>query len=209
MASATTSPTTTPAAILATVSASVTTPAKILARAVVTAAGRIILCGIVTWREVLGRGSVGIRLAFLGRFGGLLFHGSGLKRVVMFLEMLAFRDGHFIVRSVLSFVLVKPLAVLIFVMFGGPGQGFTGKQFHRRAIRWRQRRRGGLRLLLRMPWIVVLEVFEDVADVQEGIAVETNVHESGLHAGEDAGDFSFVDAADEREFFFPLDVDFD
>src|SRR5256714_13031879 len=60
-----------------------------------------------------------------------------------------------------------------------------------------------------MPWIVPLEFSETVADVQEGIAVETNVHESGLHAGEDAGDFSFVDAADERDFFFPLDVDFD
>jgi hypothetical protein len=60
-----------------------------------------------------------------------------------------------------------------------------------------------------MPVIVVLEVFENVADVQEGVAVETNVHEGGLHAGEDAGDFSFVDAADEREFFFPLDVNFD
>jgi len=60
-----------------------------------------------------------------------------------------------------------------------------------------------------MPVIVVLEVFENVADVQEGVAVETNVHEGGLHARKDAGDFSFVDAADEREFFFPLDVDFD
>jgi len=67
----------------------------------------------------------------------------------------------------------------------------------------------GLRLLVRMPVIVVLEVFENVADVQEGVAVEPNVHEGGLHAWEDAGDFSFVNAADEREFFFPLDVDFD
>jgi hypothetical protein len=60
-----------------------------------------------------------------------------------------------------------------------------------------------------MPVIVVLEVFENVADVQEGVAVEPDVHEGGLHAWEDAGDFSFVDAADEREFFFSLDVDFD
>jgi hypothetical protein len=60
-----------------------------------------------------------------------------------------------------------------------------------------------------MPVIVVLKIFEDVTDVQEGVAVETNVHEGGLHAGEDACDSSFVDAADEREFFFPLDVNFD
>jgi len=62
---------------------------------------------------------------------------------------------------------------------------------------------------MRVPVIVILEIFENVADVQESIAVETNVHESGLHAGEDAGDFSFVDAADERKFFFALDVNFD
>src|SRR5437016_1948875 len=101
------------------------------------------------------------------------------------------------------------LAVRFFVMFSGPGQGFTGKQFYRRAIRGRRCRRGGLRLLVRMPRIVVLEVFENIADVEKRVAVETNVLESGLHAGEDAGDFSFVDAADEREFLFPLDVDFD
>jgi len=66
-----------------------------------------------------------------------------------------------------------------------------------------------LRLLVRMPVIVVLEVFENVADVQESVAVEADVHESGLHSGEDAGDFSFIDAADESEFFFALDVNFD
>jgi len=63
-------------------------------------------------REVLGRGSVGIRLAFLSRFGVPVFCGSGLDRVVMFTEMFAFRGGRFIVRSVLllrvmSFVLVN------------------------------------------------------------------------------------------------------
>jgi len=62
---------------------------------------------------------------------------------------------------------------------------------------------------VRVPVIVVFEVFENVADVQEGVAIKANVHESGLHAGEDAGDFSFVDAADEGEFFFALDVNFD
>ena len=210
MASATASPTATAAAIPATVTAA----AKILARAVVSTTGGIALCGIVTWREVLGRGSVRIRLAFLRRLGGLLFPWSGLKCVVMFLEMLAFRDGRFIVGSVLlvsvpSLVLVKLLVARFVVMFGGPSQGFTGKHVHRRTIRGRRRGNGGLRLLVRMPGIIVFEVFENIADVEKGVAVETNVHEGGLHAGKDAGDFSFVDAADEREFFFPLDVDFD
>ena len=60
-----------------------------------------------------------------------------------------------------------------------------------------------------MHGVVVFEIFENVADVQERVAVETDVHEGGLHAGKDAGDFSFVDAADQRELFFALDVDFD
>jgi len=64
-------------------------------------------------------------------------------------------------------------------------------------------------LLVRTAGIIVFEVFETSLDVEKGVAVKTNVHEGGLHAGKDAGDFSFVDAADEREFFFPLDVDFD
>jgi len=204
------SPTATPAAV----SATVTTAAKILAGALVTAAGGIVLRGIVMRGEVLGRGSVGMRLAFLSRFGVLLILGNGLRRVVMFLELLAFRGGPFVVGSMLlihrmGLVLVELLVVRFFVMFSGPGQRFTRKHFDRRTIRGRQSRHGGLRLLVRMPVIVVLEVFENIADVQEGVAVEANVHEGGLHAGEDAGDFTFVDAADEREFFFPLDVDFD
>ncbi len=60
-----------------------------------------------------------------------------------------------------------------------------------------------------MSVIVVFEIFENVADVQEGVAIETNFDESGLHSREDAGDFTFVDAADEGEFFFALDVNFD
>ena len=57
--------------------------------------------------------------------------------------------------------------------------------------------------------LVVLEVFKNVADVEECVAIQADVHESRLHAGEDACDFSFIDAADESEFFFPLDVNFD
>ena len=91
-------------------------------------------------REVLGRGSVGIRLAFLSRFGVPVFRGSGLDRVVMFIEMFGFRGGRFIVRSVLllsvmSFVLVELLVVRFFVVLAGPGQGFTGKQLDRGTIR--------------------------------------------------------------------------
>jgi len=213
MASAAASPTATAAAITtaiaATISASVTAAPKILAGTVATAASGIVLRGIVMRREVLRRGSIGIRLAFLSRFGVLIFHGSGRNRVVMLLEMLVFSGVRFIVRSVLLIRVMSCVLVELFVVIADPGQGFTWKHFDRGTIRGGQRRHGGLRLLVRMPVIVVLKVFENVTDVQESIAVEANVHESGLHAGEYAGDFSFVDAADEREFFFPLDVDLD
>jgi hypothetical protein len=56
---------------------------------------------------------------------------------------------------------------------------------------------------------VVLEILKNVTDVEKGVPIQADVHESGLHAGEDASNFSFVDAADESEFFFPLDVNFD
>ena len=60
-----------------------------------------------------------------------------------------------------------------------------------------------------MPVVVILEIFEDVAYVKKGIAIEADIDESGLHAGEDAGDSAFVDTADEGELFFALDVNFD
>ena len=64
------------------------------------------------------------------------------------------------------------------------------------------------RRFVRMVVIVILQIFEYVADVQEGVAIETDVDESRLHSGKDAGDFAFVDAADEGELFFALDVNF-
>jgi hypothetical protein len=60
-----------------------------------------------------------------------------------------------------------------------------------------------------MPVIVVFEIFKDVANVEESIAIEADIYESGLHSGEDAGDSAFVDAANEGELFFALDVNFD
>jgi hypothetical protein len=59
-----------------------------------------------------------------------------------------------------------------------------------------------------MPVIIILEIFENVADVKEGIAIKADIHERGLHAGEDAGDSAFVDTANEGELFFALDVNF-
>jgi hypothetical protein len=105
----------------------------------------------------------------------------------MLLKMLVLRGGRFVVGSVLflyrmSFVLMKLLVAWMFVVLGGSGQRLTRKHFDRRTNRGRQRRDRGLRLLVWMAVIVVLEVFEDVADVEKSVAVETDVHKSGLHA---------------------------
>ena len=60
-----------------------------------------------------------------------------------------------------------------------------------------------------MAVIVVLEILEHVADVQEGVAVEADIDEGGLHTGENASNAAFIDATDQREFFFALDINFD
>jgi hypothetical protein len=78
-------------------------------------------------RKVLRRGSVGIRLAFLSRFGVVLVYGSGGKCVVMFLEMLIFRGVRVLARGVMlilvmRFVLVELLVVRFLVVFSGAGQ---------------------------------------------------------------------------------------
>jgi hypothetical protein len=62
---------------------------------------------------------------------------------------------------------------------------------------------------VRVAVIVVLKIFENVADVEESIAIEADVHERRLHAWKDASDSAFVDATDEGELFFALDVNFD
>ncbi|MGB9481070.1 MAG: hypothetical protein WBS21_21955, partial [Candidatus Acidiferrum sp.] len=79
----------------------------------------------------------------------------------------------------------------------GYGKSLAGQNFDRRTAAPIDGRSDYGRV--GMAVIVVFEIFEDVTDVQEGIAIEANVHESGLHARQNASDFSFVDAADERK----------
>src|SRR5947208_7654654 len=211
MASATTSPTAPAATIPASVTAAIPAPAKTLSRTVVATAGWIVLCWVVMGREILGRGGVGVRLALLGRLGVLLYSGSRRKRVVMF-QVLVLGGGSVLVGSVLfiyGFVLMELVVVCFFVVLVGPGQRFAWKHFHGRTNSRGQRCHGSLRLLVWVPVIVVFEIFKNIADIQESVAIQTDVHESGLHAWQNAGNFSFVDAADESELFFPLDVDFD
>ncbi len=80
------SATASPTAAAAAISAAVATAAIILPGAIVSAAGWIVLRGIVMGREVLRRGGIGIRLAFFTCFGMLLFHGGRRKCFVMFVD---------------------------------------------------------------------------------------------------------------------------
>jgi len=64
-------------------------------------------------------------------------------------------------------------------------------------------------IVVTMAMIVVFQIFKNITDIEEGISVEADVHESGLHAGKDASDSAFVDATDEGKLFFALDVDLD
>jgi hypothetical protein len=105
---------------------------------------------------------------------------------------------------VVDFFVEDFVVVLARASEGFPRQNFDGGP----VLGW-QGGRGALRLLDRMALIVVFEVFKNVADVQERVAIQANIDEGRLHAWQDASDFAFVNAADEGEFFFALDVDFD
>jgi hypothetical protein len=92
---------------------------------------------------------------------------------------------------------------------GSVSQGFAGKQFDNVGRRRRIGGHSGGGIGMRVAVIVVFEIFENIADVKESVAIEADVNERRLHAGEDAGNSAFIDAADEGELFFALDVDFD
>jgi len=106
---------------------------------------------------------------------------------------------------------VSLVSVIFFMLVRGSrvAERFAGKQFDDVGRGRRKRRRSCGCVRVRMAVIIVFQIFEHVADVEECIAIEADVNESGLHAGEDAGDSAFVDAANEGELFFALDVNFD
>jgi hypothetical protein len=85
---------------------------------------------------------------------------------------------------------------------------FSGNNYNDRGTAAVFRGNGG-RLLVPVSVVVILEIFENVADVQEGIAIQADIDECRLHTGKNASDSAFVDAADQRELFFALDIDFD
>ena len=110
--SSTTTPSAAAYAVAAAISSTIVAAAIVLGRAVVSAPGRIVLCGIVVWREILRRGSVRIGLAFVRTFNVRLILRSRLRFFVTFLQALAFRGLRFILRSVLF------IKVMIFCRVG-------------------------------------------------------------------------------------------
>jgi hypothetical protein len=93
-----------------------------------------------------------------------------------------------------------------FFVNSGGGECFARQQLDRgnACLAHRSRTR---RFPVSVPVFVVLKIFEYVAYIQEGVAIEADVDECRLHAGEYPRHFSLVDAPDKRELFFALDVD--
>jgi hypothetical protein len=50
--------------------------------------------------------------------------------------------------------------------------------------------------------------FKEISDVEEGVALQANVHKTGLHAGKDARDATVVNGAGERVLILALVIDF-
>ena len=93
-------------------------------------------------------------------------------------------------------------------MNGARGKRFSRQWFDQRSAR-RRGNRGRRGVSVGMSVIVVFEVFENVADVEERVAIQADVDERRLHARQNARYFSFINAADKRELFFALNVDLD
>jgi hypothetical protein len=130
-----------------------------------------------------------------------------------FFAFAEFRGAILVLRGLIGRrVIGVRLVEMRVVVTAGRCEGFTGQQFDgggrvsasdggaRRVSR-------GMGVIVTM--IVVFEVFEDIADVEKGVAIQADVDESRLHAWENASNLAFVDAADEREHFLPLEVELD
>ena len=165
--------------------------------------------------EVLRGGSVGFGLALvvtMRRFRSFLAASRRSGRLSAFVE----RELRIIVMLVMMRIVVLEsgcvavrFAGVGFVVRRGASQRFAREQLDGLDFGRDDGRSCAGGMFVPVAVIVVFEVFEDIAHVEKSVAVQADVHESGLHAGKDAGNFSFVDAADESEFFFALDVNFD
>jgi hypothetical protein len=218
------------AGVLSATAATVIATAETLTTAIAAATGWIVLRGIVVRRKILRSRSVGLRLFFvrgitafavktIELFSGERVEGrsyvAGLGFGVFLAREHAFTAGKMRDRvpGIRERQILKVFGFVWgesnFFAFGVSAvQSFAGQQFNGGSCATDDRRRGG-RSIVCVAVIVILEIFENVADVKKRVAVQTNFDEGRLHSRKDAGDFTFVDAADQREFFFALDVNLD
>jgi hypothetical protein len=190
----------------ATIAAAVT---AVSARATVTADARwIVSRRVVTRGEILRGGSVRFRLAFFQIRGFASLFAVRARAFFVLLQAPAFTAQVFFFGAALSAANLCGIFVEADHLFVNSGrrQGFPRQQLDGGRTRLTHGGRGR-HFSVTMAVFVVLEVFENVADVQESVAIQADVDESRLHAGEYPRHFSFVDASDERELFFTLNVD--
>jgi hypothetical protein len=214
------------AAAVAFTAASKILAAAIVSWAAITATRRILLRRIVLVTEILWSRSVRFRLPlfeFTVRLGVASAHFTGQRFdvgvtiVVSRARYIAVRI--FVLQIVMLLVGVRIVVtrftvffvvglIVTFVRFGTVRERLTRQNFgdHRRGRRSRGER---MRIAVSMTMIVIFEIFENVADVQEGVAVQADVDEGRLHARKDAGDAAFVNTPDQREFLLALNINFD
>jgi len=192
----------------ATIAAAVT---AVAAWATVTAdARRIVPRWVIARGEILRGGSVRFRLAFFQIRGLALsarLFATRARAFFVLLEAPAFTAQVFFFGAAFRAATLCGIFIEADHLFVNSGrrQGFPGQQLdgsRTRLTHWGRRRHFSVTMAV----FVVLEVFENVADVQESVAIQADVDESRLHAGEYPRHFSFVDASDERELFFTLNV---
>ena len=186
---ATTSATATVAtAIAASVVASIVTPvttAIAAARAAIVAdSRRVVARRVVAGCKILRRRSVGFGLTFVQIVDlGIATTALAGQSHSFFAWLYGFAVGRFTSELWLAgfgvlvrFVLAVSRAVAVCRR-----QRFAGQQIGGLTDR-DGRSRGGMGFAMTVAVIVVFEIFENIAHVQEGIAIQADVHESGLHA---------------------------
>lgn len=208
-ASAAAPPSATATAITAAVIAAIFVSAAIVAAAATAiVALRVALRGVVMRRKILRSTGVGFGLALV-LLGDFLVsrarRGVGSLNVAdvvvligfvhSFNLMLLFFAGRFgnLVR--------RAFAVRVRSIFAGNASERLARQKLNCGLAEFRRRRysrtvGVLFAVTVMTVIVIFKIFENVRDVEESIAIEANVNERRLHAGEDASNAALVDAAD-------------
>ena len=129
------------------------------------------------WRKILRRGGIRFRLPLFGRLAVRLAQFPRLRIAVLFLVVHTVRLSRELQRRtiLMNFVRNRFIRTTLGLVVGGMRvrQHLSGERLGKRRDRRNYR---GVRLGA-MPVVVILEVFEDVADVQEGIAVQPDIHE--------------------------------